>query len=706
MRLISLSFHGVGKHAETTITDNRAVIAGAVGVGKSKIVDLVEIALTGAAPRGNLIALTNAKSPTGSAVTGVFEHGGVTFRGVATCRKGKQTHLLERANGESWEPVKSIADVIGVDAETLRAASFLRCKGVDGHGTFGPSGSTGRRKLLSTLDRELPRELFAEWAQGAGIALPLRERIETLTDGVVFRAVTMGDRAKNTGRDVRAKLDAVNQGVARLDEVRLRMAGDQVTVGAPAGEAVDLTGAEAELDEARRLLATAKAEAERNGKLHASRNMMIAQRSDAQTKLDALGDDPARMATAKLAELRPKWLVGRDAGEAHAQQANALESEANALESTVLAAWSSYRHAEGVYSAAARASQEAAAKLAAIEAAAGSVVVPCGAAAQYRGCKFLTGVVGSREALPAAKAEAARLAAILAEAPKPTEPDTDADKANIATLRAEAAKLRKLQESCKATCAAIAAESVPLKEAEKTGSAEADRLRAIISEPLPEDPGEAQDCAPFAANVAECEAVVRELRAKRDASAGAEALRVAARERIVAAEARVATLQSTLAADRAESETLSALERFYREAPRLAIKSTLRDIEGAANASLERAGFDLMVRLAETEPDAKGLWEVAVYVGDALRETLSEGQLLAVDLALSAGYRAHVGLDWYAVDDGFGALGGDEAERITTALDDGWVVSHKPEVTLTLRDRGWARLDVYEDNGVVVVART
>lgn len=704
MKLLSLSFHGVGKHAETTITDNRATITGAVGAGKSTLVDLVEIALTGAAPRGNLITLTNAKSPTGSAVTGVFEHGGATFRGVATCRKGKQTHLLERQSGETWEPVKSLVDVLGVDAETMRAASFLRCKGVDGHGTFGPSGSTGRRKLLSTLDRELPGDLFAEWAKGAGVEWT-DERIKERVGVWPLRATLMPGLAKSTGQAARAKVDAVNQGVARLDEVRLRMAGDQAAVDAPAGETVDMTGAEAELDEARKLLSTAKAEAERNGKLHATRRLMIAQRSDAQAKLDALGADPVEAAKATLTALRAEYGKTKERGIGLLSQATELDAEVNELDAVIVAAWQSYRDGQHARSVAQAKLDQAKADMARIEAAAGSVVVPCGAAAQYRGCKFLTGVVESREALPVAREAVATAQAALDTLPVQVEPNTQQSAAHIAILRKSSADLRTQEAACRKRCADIVTESAPLKATEANGNAEADRLRAIISEPLPEDPGDAQDCAPFAANVAECEAVVRELRAKRDASAGAEALRAAARERIVAAEARVATLQTTLAADRAEAETLSALERFYREAPRLAIKSTLRDIEGATNAFLERAGFGRMVRLAETEPDAKGLWEVAVYVGDVLRETLSEGQLLTVDLALSDGYRAHVGLDWCAIDDGFGALGGDEAERITTALDDGWVVSHKPEVTLTLRERGWARLDVYEDNGAVVVAR-
>jgi DNA repair exonuclease SbcCD ATPase subunit len=705
VKLISLSFHGVGKHSETTITDPRAVFTGAVGAVKSTIVDLVEIALTGSAPRGNLIALTHPKSPTGSGVTATCEHGGVTFRGVATCRKGKQTHILERQSGESWEAVKSLVDVIGVDAETLSAAAFLRCKGTLGHGTFGPSGSTGRRKLLSLIDRELPEGLFAEWSKGAGIEWTdehIKERIGVWP----LRATLMPGLAKSTGQAARAKVDAVNQGVARLDEVRLRMAGDQAAVDAPAGETVDLTEAEAELDEARKLLSTAKAEAERNAKLHATRNMLIAQRSDAQAKLDAMGEDPAQVASEKLVELREHWSTNNATGVKLGARANLLESEANALESAVLAAWSAYRDAEKVHDAAVRELNEASAKLTAIELASGAVSAPCGARKEFQACAHLATPIKARADLPAAKAEWARCSAVLTETPKPTEPNTDADKARIAALRAEAAESRQMEGQRKRLCVGIAAEAEKLKAIEAEGNAPADRLRAIIATPIPEDPGEAQDVAPFEANVAECEATVRELRAKRDTSAGAEALRTAARERIVAAEARVATLQTTLAADRAEAETLSALERFYREAPRLAIRSTLRDIEGAANAFLERAGFPRMVRLAETEPDAKGLWEVAVYVGDVLRETLSEGQLLTVDLALSAGYRAHVGLDWYAVDDGFGALGGDEAERITTALDDGWVVSHKPEVTLTLRERGWARLDVYDDNGAVVVVRT
>ena len=117
----------------------------------------------------------------------------------------------------------------------------------------------------------------------------------------------------------------------------------------------------------------------------------------------------------------------------------------------------------------------------------------------------------------------------------------------------------------------------------------------------------------------------------------------------------------------------------------------LAQVTQATSADIDRA-----VRLEETEPDAKGLWRVNVYVGDALRETLSEGQLLTVDLALSAGYRKHVGLDWYACDDGFGALGGDEAERLAPALGDGWVITHKPEVVVSLGEAGWRSVTVDE----------
>lgn len=705
MKLINLSFHGIGKHAETTIALNRAAFIGAVGVGKSTIVDLVEIALTGSAPRGNLIPLTNAKSPTGSAVTLTCEHNGTTFRAVVTCRKGKQTHIIERQVGEAWEAVKSLVDVLGVDAETFAAACILRCKGTLGHGTFGPIGSTGRRKLLSLLDRELPEELLVQWAESAAISEVMACRLSERLGGAPLKSTQMPGLAKSTGQEARAKIDAVNQGVARLDEVRLRMATDQAAVDAPSGETVDLTAAEAELDEARKLLATAQAERERIAKFRAMYSMMVDQRDEAQAELDAMGEDPAQVAKTRLVALRTEYAETKQRGIGLLAKIAEVEGEANAIEAANAAARQAYRdHCHARIVAQSKLGQ-AKADLARIEAAAGSVVVPCGAAAQYRGCKFLTGVVESREALPVAREAVATAQAALDAIPEMADPATSEPTERLANLRKSAAELRAAEAACRKRCADITAEAEPLKATEAAGNAPADRLRAIIATPIPEDPGEAQDCAPFETNVAECEAVVRDLRAKRDATAGAEALRAAAHERLIAAEARVATLQATIGSDRVEAETLSALERFYREAPRLAIKATLREIEGVANTFLMRAGFERAVRLAETEPDAKGLWEVNVYVGDALRETLSEGQLLTVDLALSAGYRAHVGLDWYAADDGFGALRGSEAQSVAGALGDGWVVSHKTEVVSGLSGRGWAVLDVRSNNGAVDVVR-
>lgn len=694
MKLYSLTYHGVAPLAEAAISHNRAVITGPVGAGKSTLVDLVQIALTGTAPRGELKTLA---APNGAATSVVFEHNGQSYRSVVTSRKGKAASTFDVWRNDAWEPCDGSAlSVLGVTAETLEAACFLRSKGAAGHGVFGPAGATGRRALLSTLDRELPSSLFAEWAKAANIPLPIRERIEARMDGVTLRAASMPALATSTGRDARAKLDAVAQGSARIDEVQARAMADEAAANAPAAEPVDLATAEAELDKARRQLSAAQAEAERVRKLRATREQLIAQRSDAQAKLDAMGEDMTAAATARLEALRKEWFASRDRGVACATEANTLTAEANAIESRMLDAWAVYRDAERVYTTARTTAETAAEWLRQVEAEAGPVHVPCGARKEFHACAYLATPIKARAELPAAKVAAERAAAALAALSQPEPPDPADDKARIQELRTKAAELRRLDGECRARCAAIAKESEPLKAIEAAGNAPADRLRAIIATPVPEDPGEAPDCASWVTLVAECEALVRELRVKRDAQAGAEALRKAARDNIAAAGARVATLQTALAADRAEAEVLTALERFYREAPRLAIKSVLRDIEAGANAFLTAAKFDRAVRLEETEPDAKGLWRVNVYVGDALRETLSEGQLFAVDLALSAGYRKHVGLDWYACDDGFGALGGDEAERLAPALGDGWVITHKPEVVVSLGEAGWRSVTVDE----------
>ena len=694
MKLHSLTYHGVAPLDEAAVSHNRAVITGPVGAGKSTLVDLVQIALTGAAPRGDLKTLA---APNGAAASVVFEHAGQSYRSVVTSRKGKAASTFDIWRGDAWEPCDGSAlSVLGVTVETLETACFLRSKGAAGHGVFGPAGATGRRALLLTLDRELPPSLFAEWARASNIPLPIRERIEARMDGVTLRAASMPALATATGRDARAKLDAVAQGSARIDEVQARALADEAVANAPAAEPVDLATAEAELDKARRQLSEAKSEAERIGKLRATREQLIAQRADAQAKLDGMGEDVAASATAKLEALRKEWFASRDRGVACATEANTLSAEANAIEARTLDAWAVYRDAQRAFDVAKGTAETAAEWLRQVEAEAGPVQVPCGARREFHGCAYLATPIKARAELPAAKAAAEKTAAALAALTEPIEPDTSADKAKVEELRAKAAELRGLDAQCRARCAAITEESKPLKAVEAAGNAPADRLRAIIAAPIPEDPGEAPDCAPWVTLVSECEALVRELRAKRDDAAAVEALRGAARERIAAAGARVATLQTALAADRAEAEVLTALERFYREAPRLAIKGVLRDIEDGANAFLSAAKFDRAVRLEETEPDAKGLWRVNVYVGDALRETLSEGQLLTVDLALSAGYRKHVGLDWYACDDGFGALGGDEAERLAPALGDGWVITHKPEVVVSLGEAGWRSVTVDE----------
>lgn len=697
MKLQSITYHGIRGLAEGAIALDRCVITGPVGAGKSTLVDLVQIALTGSAPRGDLRTLAG---PSGAGVTVTFSVGESTYRAVATARKSKSAQSVERLIGEDWQPVEGgIAAVLGADVEAIAAALFLRCKGADGHGTFGPAGPTGRRALLSTLDRELSPDLFGEWAAGEQLTDAVRDRVRAKV-ALPLRA-DLPVRATAAGREARAKLEAVAAGTARVDETQRRSAEDRATVDLPVILAPNLGRAESELDEARRTLAVARAEAERAQHATSTRTQAEARRIGAQARLEALGPDPVAEARAKLEALRAEYGTTKARGVSLLAEAAKLDAEANALEAESLATWRAYRDEEQCYNAAVSAVERAAAQVAQLEPALEGVVVPCRAADPYKGCKFLSGTVAARAALPAARERLAAARAALAELTEPAQPDTMARARRVDELRADAINLRTEEAHCRKRCQAIVTESAPLKALEANGDGERARLEAIISAPLPEAPA-APDVAPFVAEVERCAAVVTVLRAERDAATQRETLRRAAAERLAAADSRVATLLSAVASDRADAEVMGALERFYREVPRLAVNATLTAIEEGANAFLASAGFGRVVALSATDPDAKGIWKVIVTVGDdasmlggVLRETLSEGQLLTVDLALSAGYRAAVGLDgWHVVDDGFGALGRDEADAVAAALGGGWVVTHSGAVEGALRTAGWSLVEV------------
>lgn len=670
MKLLSLHHYGL-PWPETTVTGTDLAITGAVGAGKSALADLVEIALVGECPRGKLSSLTSK-----GGVTITFAVGEETYRRTVTQRAKASGASLERldASGLEWVTIeKTPAEALGIAPELLSAALFTRCHGSSGHGTFGPSTPTQRRTLLGLLDAEVPPTAFPAWS--AELPAKVGELVNAIAPAGL-RASACPALATDAARKAKAKADAALSATSRADELDVQIARDRAALAGPEPETVDVAAAEAALADAQHVLAVARQERERIGHLLFAYEQAARRRADAEAALKDVGD-PVGAATAKLEAARAAWTKAWDSL-AHARaEALRIAGEAEAIE------------------VAAKARADAEARVFAAEAAVArlretgqSVVVPCGYADRFKGCVYLVDNVKAREALPAAEAEVTAARAALAAVPS-------VNAAEASRLRRDAAQHTVTAEACKARLGALRVEAEGHKATIAAGDPSG-RLRAIATAELPPEPGGLPDLSGYRAEVERCQAVAVEARRASAAATAATALRKSATERLTGAEVRASTLRESAARDRAEGELWAQVERWYREAPRFASDALLADIAAGANAFLSRNGFSRTVAVTPTKADAGGKWGVAVTVDGKPREQLSEGQLMQVDLALSAGLRAVLGLDWSVIDDGFGALGEDVA-RVVGAVSTGWVISHEKTIdgaidALTARGFGVLRV--------------
>lgn len=665
MKLLSLHHWGLPS-PEATVTATDLVITGPVGAGKSMLGDLVEIAIVGECPRGKLSGLT-AKG----GVTITFEHDSETYRRTVTQRGKTAGASLERidASGLEWVTIENTpAEVLGIAPELLSAALFTRCFGSGGHGTFGPATATERRTLLGLIDREIPPTVFQDGKAGELI-------LADIPDKSLLSSACPG-KATDAARKAKAKADAALAATSRADELDVQIARDRAALAGPETETVDVVAAEAALADAQHVLAVARQERERLGHLRATYDEAVRRRADAEAALADVGD-PVGVATARLEELRRQWAkCSESAKHARAEQVR-ITAEADAL-----------MVATQVHEAAVARMTAAQTTIDRLRADAGGVVVPCRAAEPFHGCKFLVSVKTARAELPAAEAELAAAQAALADI-------TPVNTASLPLMRRDAAQHDAIVASQKARIAAINAEAETCKATIAAGDPSG-RLRVIIATNLPPEPGELPDLSGYRAEVERCQAVAVEARRRSAAATASAALRKDAAERLAGAEVRASTLRESAARDRAEGELWGHVERWYREAPRFASDALLSDIATGANDFLARVGFGRTVAVTPTRADAGGKWGVSVTVDGKPREQLSEGQLMQVDLALSAGLRAVLGLDWSVVDDGFGALGADVA-RVAEAVSTGWVISHEKTIdgaigALTARGFGVLRV--------------
>ena len=414
-------------------------------------------------------------------------------------------------------------------------------------------------------------------------------------------------------------------------------------------------------------------ERERIGHLLFAYEQAARRRADAEAALADVGD-PVGTATAKLEAARAGWAKARDSL-AHARaEALRLAGEADAIEAAAKA------RADAEERAGSRSL-----RVAQLSLTGQSVVVPCGYQDRYKSCVYLVANVKAREALPAAETEQAAARKVLADLPV-------VDAEDAVRLRRHAAQHTATAEACKARLEALRAEAEGHKATIAAGDPSG-RLRAIATAELPPEPWELPDLSGYRAEVERCESVAVGARIKSSAATAAATLRKDAAARMAGAEVRAATLRESAARDRAEGDLWAHVERWYREAPRFASDALLSDIAAGTNAFLSRIGFGRTVAVVPTKADAGGKWGVAVTVDGKPREQLSEGQLMQVDLALSAGLRAVLGLDWSVIDDGFGALGAD-AGKVAEAIGTGWVITHKVEAADALTSRGFGVLRV------------
>lgn len=712
MKPLELSFSGVIGLAPTSLfgralTD--ALVTGPVGSGKSTIVDLVQMALTGECPRGKLKDVAEGTAE----LTFRFEHDGTEYRVQQTAKKAKSTATMERRTDLGWAPeTKTPAQVIGVKPDVLAAACFLRSKGASGHGTFGPSGRTERRALIGSVDRGLPPDLFAQWAKGVDMpAVAELVRSDVTADA-------MPALAKKAGQDATAAANEHAKAKGALEEVIRASEADRATLDGASAPTVDLAPLRAALIAAREVQDTkrsAHADTERAA-LYFERLRMDAERQ--------LADLDKKHATIRDAVKRrevglPKWrelggeLLAVDgfigANETALNDAIANRAAASArIESVMKAHVASLPKAE--HDAVALALYDLRGKLDATKKRAAPVVVPCGASKQYQGCTFLTDTIAARadvSRLEAAIAEAVAKHAALEVACNAPPPDVSADveavrvlTAEIDAVNAKLSDLHRQRATIDAKRTAIADELRPLKEiaaqADVIDAADGEvaKFRAIIAEPLPPRPAPL-DLMDEDTAVRMASAALDEAQRANNVHAAAIARREDAAARLATAEKRVSDLTAKVAETAATRDAYATLERYYREAPLLAVKSMLDELQDTANAHLTAMQSGLVVRLDAPPANAAGVWGLDVYVNDSTKETpregRSEGQLLMVDLALSAALRAYAGLSWCAIDDGFGGINADVAAKVAPTLG-AFVVAHNPAIVAALGSRAQVRV--------------
>lgn len=712
MNPLELTFSGVIGLAPVSLfgralTD--VLVTGPVGEGKSTIVDLIQIALTGECPRGKLKDVAEGTAE----LTFRFEHDGTEYRVQQTAKKSKSTATLEFHEYDGWHAMKETpAQAIGVKPDVLAAACFLRSKGASGHGTFGPSGRTERRALLGSVDRGIPPDLFAQWSKGAGMpAVAALVRSDVTADA-------MPALAKKSGQDSTAAANEHAKVKGALEEVIRASEADRATLDGASAPTVDLAPPRAALTAASDARDAKRAEHDRAERVAftAERRRMDAERqlADLDKKHAAIRDAVKRreVGLPKWRELGGELLAVDGFIGANETAMNDAITKRAAASARIESAMKAHAASLPVSDRAAVASEIASlrATLDATKKRAAPVVVPCGASKQYQGCTFLTDTIAARAdvaKLEDAITHATARLAVLEAACNAPPPDVSADveavrvlTAEIDAINAKLTDLHRQRATIDAKRTTIADELRPLKEiaaqADVIDAADGEvaKLRTIIAEPLPPRPAPL-DLMDEDTAVRMASAALDEAQRANNVHAAAIARREDATARLATAEKRVSDLTAKVAETAATRDAYATLERYYREAPLLAVKSMLDELQDTANAHLTAMQSGLVVRLDAPPANAAGVWGLDVYVNDGTKETAregrSEGQLLMVDLALSAALRAYAGLSWCAVDDGFGGINADVAAKVAPTLG-AFVVAHNPAIVAALGSRAQVRV--------------
>lgn len=264
-----------------------AVIVGANGAGKSLLVDLVRIALY---DEGRLGARALAKmiGPWGDSLylRVEFEHRGglhrVTRTRRATAKTSSRTDVLETFDGTTWAPVDLTVDaLLGVPAAAMGATAFLRHRGADGLGDFGPARPEERKAILRQLRRT---DRYADY------------------EAASRRAASAADVAVRVADERIAAIHASHSAAV------------VVMAGAPSHEAA-VTSLQAQIDAAELALASARAAS-------SARTEALATLQRARAGLEAAtGDAAAYRNTRAVVEARVQAAKSTMAGEAAARAA-------------------------------------------------------------------------------------------------------------------------------------------------------------------------------------------------------------------------------------------------------------------------------------------------------------------------------------------------------------------------------------------------